>query len=329
MQDGITTPFLEKELSKSPKTPRDGIWLALIVLLGNGIYPVISNERPASLDGFFFSLMTVLWEFMCVFPFYLIEVTIRKRKLKKVSNLKENSPNFSKINISIRMLVVGILFAVAMVGMIYGLELAGSVAGSIALKTAPLFAMLIGAILLKEKIRPWALIFTVFMLGGLYYMATIGSWNPISFSWGVGICLLIPLLWGIGHALTKPLLQYSVLTPNEVILIRTGICTILIGIPYLLINGFDAFSQWKSPIHLIFMLAMGGVYGITHLGWYLSIKKLDLGFASAMVVPSPVVTVLIAVLFLQTPLYSYQIIGLITSMIGLYGLIYSNQKTKN
>jgi len=159
-------------------------------------------------------------------------------------------------------------------------------------------------------------------------MATAGTWALISFSWGVGISLLIPLLWGLGHALTKPLLQYSVLTANEVIIIRTGICTVLIGIPYLILHGFAAFWQWTSPIHLLFMLAMGSVYALTHLGWYLSIKKLDLGFASALVVPSPVVTVIIAVVFLNTTLYSYQIIGLITSMIGLYGLIYSEQHYK-
>jgi drug/metabolite transporter (DMT)-like permease len=302
--------------------------MAIVCLLGNGIYPLISNERPAELDPLFFSWMTVLFEWLTMFPLYLGERLQSKKSAKKTpdSNCFEKSPlNWSDWG---KLIVISSLFSIATIAMVFGLNIAGSISGSIALKTAPLYALFIGAILLKERMSWTELGLTLFMLTGLYFMATHGTWSMEDFSIGVGILLVVPLFWGIGHAMTKPLLQKNKVTPLEIILIRTGICTIIIGFICVIMTGWEDLKYIFEVRSLLFMIAMGFTMGVTHIAWYNSIRRIHLGLASALIIPSPMVTILIAIAFMNDQLYGYQVIGIITSLIGLYGLILLENRKK-
>jgi drug/metabolite transporter (DMT)-like permease len=312
------------DVNKTASTTRDvyyGIVYALITLIGNGIYPLINNTRPVELDGLFFSWMTVFTEFVCVLPFFIWE-TIYRQKIPPTPVIRILSKN----QVNLRLGIIGVLFSAAIIGTVFGLSNAGTIAGSTALKTSPLYSMILGAMMLRERMSIGQIFMAILMLTGLYYMATAGTWQIEQFSWGIGVLLLVPLLWAIGHALAKPILQQEIVSVTGIIMIRTGICTILIGSIYLPLYGFASLSYLFSPRHLLFMMTMGGVFGAIHIGWYHSIKKIQLGVASALVIPSPIITAILAVLFVQDKILPYHIVGMVSSIIGLYGLIVLERK---
>ena len=78
------------------------------------------------------------------------------------------------------------------------------------------------------------------------------------------------------------------------------------------------------PDYLLFSLIMGGTYFCMHISLYNSIKYIDLGYASALVTPSPVLTTILAVSLGLESFHSYDIIGMVVVFIALFGLIWVN-----
>lgn len=163
------------------------------------------------------------------------------------------------------------------------------------------------------------------MLTGLYYLGTEGTWNIGQFSIWFGVLLLVPLLWIIGHSLTKPLLESQTISPFQIILIRTGIMVFIFFFLSIVIYGFSStLNQLIEFPMLKFSLFMGITYFFMHFSWYNSITTISISYASALVTPSPIITVVLATMFLGDSFEFYHLVGLIISIICLYGLIMVN-----
>jgi len=303
-----------------------GLIFALIVLIGNGLHPIINNLRPGEFSSTIFVLQMSIWEFLCALIVLIIQKRNKKVNSESVNSKKSRQKCFSKKNIIFRMLIVGFLFSIATYGYVEGLKEAGSISGSIALKISPIYAIIIGFLFLGEKLNIKPILITLFMLLGIYYLGTNGTFLLDQFSIGFAILLVVPLLWTIAHALTKPLLENKILIPNQVIFIRTGI----ISLSFLIINLFiydwnELLLSFINPSFLLFSFLMGFTYFFMHFSWYSSIIIIDLSYASALVTPSPAITTLIAFLLKMEDFHTYQLIGMIWAFIGLYGLIIINK----
>jgi len=198
--------------------------------------------------------------------------------------------------------------------------------GSLALKISPVYAMLLGALFLGEKVSWKEITLTAVMLFGLYYLGTAGTFVFGSFSLGFAKLLFVPLLWGIGHALTKPLLENRTISPIQIIVVRSSIISVVIGGTTIILHDISFLGNaLLRPEYLLFSLLMGGTYFLMHISWYNSITYIDLGYASALVTPSPAITTILAVSLSLDILHGYDIIGMAVVFISLFGLIWANK----
>ncbi|OLS12508.1 MAG: hypothetical protein RBG13Loki_3870 [Promethearchaeota archaeon CR_4] len=99
------------------------------------------------------------------------------------------------------------------------------------------------------------------------------------------------------------------------------VCTGFLGIFYLTTQGVQDFWQLTSPPHLWSMFLMGAVYACLHFSWYKLITTVDLSIATAIMVASPLVTMVASFITGTDVLQWYHIVSLVTSFVGLYGII--------
>lgn len=298
----------------------------MVVLFGNGIHPIINNSRPLELDAMNFAWLMGLFEFLCVLPSFINE-KVRKTSIKR--DLDQNTLDLRgkawKLYITI-----GIFFSIAQLLYTSGLSIAGSINGSIATKTAPIFALFIGAILLGEKITKTQLGLTIFMLLGLYYQSTKGTFMMDQINIGFLMLCITTFLWNLSHALSKPFLQSGAISTSEIIFFRTLIVLVSILTISIVQTGLEhVYSIISNPVFIMFGFLMGATYFLMHFSWYKSISTINLSLASALVIPSPVITTLVAVMIGQDVLHGYQIIGMIIMLTGLYALLINKMKTNH
>lgn len=315
------------------KRQRRGLFFAVNVLLGNAFLPLINNTKPAGFSDLYYAWVSAVWEVFCIIPIWLFEkrkqikqniISINKEASHSLTVSNETrqlmekpsiAVNTSKKSVLWKLIFIGVIFSLAGVGTTYGLTNAGSIASSIALKISPIYAMIIGALYLKEKINFWQVFITIGLFTVLIYMGTKGWWYHY-----VG---------GIGHGLTKPLLMQKIISSPDIILIRNSIVMLILGISYVVLFGWVEFQLWTSPIHLFYMFLIGLNQMLMHWAWYRSITDLDLSLSSALVIPSPVLTTFFAIMITHETIYSYHIVGLVGSMVGLYLLLVVQPRNKN
>ena len=300
------------------KIPVQTLLFAFVAIISEGIQPNISNARPPDLDPLFFSWMTVLWELILIVPFYILEQ--RKRRQGRQA-LPRNSGISRPRHYWKRLIFIGVAFSASVYLMVIGYAMARSITGIIIVKTSPFFAMLFGAFYLRERITLPQIGFTVVLLVGVYILATKGTFQIGEFSLAVGILLIVPFLWNLAHALTKPLLEQHIMTTPETIMSRMIFCSVILGLVCLITRGTQDFWQWGSPTHVWSMFFMGAVYACLHYTWYKLITTVNLSIATAIMIPTPVVTMVVSFLTASDILQWYHIVSLLTSFVGLYGII--------
>lgn len=325
---GSKIELLMKDETKRTKSSFQGfrgIFYALVVLIGNGVHPIINTSRPDDLSALQFVFLMSLMECCMSIPFFIKDM--KRRNLNPLTSDLIRSQKTTTPKIISRLVLVGLIFSLATFLYIEGLTLAGGVSGSIALKTSPIYAMIVGILFLHEDFDIKQILLTLLMLAGLFYLGTEGQFQLDIFSLGFGMCLITPLFWTIGHAITKPLLVKKLVTPSQVIFIRSGVITLTIFFINIFVQGFQATLYSFTQInHLFFAFLMGGTYFLMHLSWYNSISLIDLSYASALVTPSPVITALLSFLILDDSIENYHIIGMIIMIIGLYLMIFFKSK---
>ena len=228
-----------------------------------------------------------------------------------------------------RFVLVGLVFAGAQILFFWGFDISGvsgEISGSIAMKSSIIFTLIIGWIFLKEKASPIQLVMTIVIFVGLFYTLTSSTFNPGDINFGTLILFLMPILWTIGHSITKPLLQKNIVTPSQIIFIRTLISTVVLFTFTFILNPISDFNLFLNWNHVLFMFLIALSYVIGHLGWYTSIKHIDLALSSAIQAPQPILTSIFAWAILKTPVEFYHYVGLTVIFLSILVILWDKQR---
>ncbi|MHA2226549.1 MAG: DMT family transporter [Candidatus Hodarchaeales archaeon] len=299
-----------------------GIILSFVSLILLGSLPIISNSRPQTLNALNYSLYLSIWQLICALPLLFVELKSPNQGILD-GNLSKKLRNQT---LAI-MLITGIIFSFSTFLYVLSFEKAGTVSAAIAIQTYPLFSILWESIFLKRKKNSRELAFTFLLIGGIYYLGTQGTWAIEGFSPWFGVALAVPLLWSIAHVTIKNTLDKSPITPNQVTFLRVLISSIVLFTIAIAINGPNSVLNGLVSFEFqIYAFLMGFVYYLELVNWFYAVKHVDVSVASSITTPTPVVTMVLAIIFLHELIAMYQLIALVLVCLSLFGLLYFGKR---
>ena len=263
--------------------------------------------------------MTNFFELVIFLPLYMLER--RKFKLKIQNNLSENLLLFEtqlsgwKKNKKL-LLLIGIIFTAVPVLNFFGLEHAGTINGSMVLKSRILFSLVFGYLILQEKVSIVQVIFSFILLFGLALAITQGSFNLLEFNIGVLILFINVVISPLGHNLTKSRLDKKEITPYQIIVVRNIVSILILFSTYFLIFPMENIQLLLTPTNYIWFVIMGFNYGFGLLFWYKTISYLEMGKAMILMSFTTVVSTFFATLFLGEAFTYFHLIGIAIMIIS-------------
>lgn len=297
---------------------QSGILLSFTCLFLLGMLPVISNGRPPSLNALNFAFYLSFWQLVCSLPLLFNEY----RKNTHGIFTKQLPARLRNRTINI-ILLTGLIFGLSTYLYVLSIEKAGTVSAIIAIQAYPLFAILWESIFFNKKKSRFELFFTFLLIAGLYYLGTQGSWKIEGLSVWFILALTVPFLWSIAHVIIKNTLDTTPITPFQVTFFRVFISTIFLFIASISMNGIDNVINGMNDINFqISAFCMGSVYYLELISWFYAVKHIDVSLACSITTPTPLITMLLAVLFLQETIQSFQVTSLLVVIISLYGILY-------
>ncbi|MFW9987370.1 MAG: DMT family transporter [Candidatus Odinarchaeota archaeon] len=309
---------------------KKGLLTGFIAFFFVGLQPVIAILRPHAVDAYISGAMTCLVEAMIFLPIMVYELKILKKKNQNFNNNVNEIIKFEYLrnwrkNLSL-LIFIGIVFSINQVFFFVGYDLAGAINGSLTQKTTVFFGIILGYLILKEKITKIQIIFSFILFFGLAISITqFFSLLEISVSIliGVGILLLIAFLYMIGHTLTKPLFTRNDATPIQMVFLRNFISGMILISTYLIFFTPD-FKLFIEPANLLFFFIMGAVYGSGLICWYLTLSYLDVSTATTILAPTPISSALFASILLGEIFSIAHLVGTIIIIVSI--IIIVNQK---
>lgn len=301
---------------------RRGILFSLFCLGLLGAMPIISNSRPMDLDALSFAFYLSFWQLISSLPLTIKELRSDNKGIFEKALAPSIRNNALKV-----MLITGFIFSITTYLYVLSFEKAGTVSAAIAIQTYPMFAILIEAIVLRKMKSVGELFSTFLLITGIYYLGTEGTWVVDGFSVWFAIALVVPLLWSIAHVTIKNTLKVSPITPNQVTFIRVVISSVvLFGLASMnsgIGNVLGGFTSIELQLSAIFM---GLFYYMELVSWFHAMRHIDVSLASSIITPTPILTILLAVIFLKDYPENYQIISLGVVLLSLYGILYFGRK---
>ena len=79
----------------------------------------------------------------------------------------------------------------------------------------------------------------------------------------------------------------------------------------------------------MYAAAMGLVYYLELVNWFYAVKHVDVSVASSITTPWPVVTVILAIIFLHESIEIHQVVTLVIVFISVYGILLSGKKKRD
>ncbi len=274
--------------------------------------------------------MTCLVEAMIFFPIMLFELRAMNLNKQKMENQTSENSRFHflknwKKNLWL-LLFIGLLFSINQVLFFIGYDLAGAINGSLTQKTSIFFGIILGYLILKERITKIQIIFSFVLFFGLtisitqfFTLLDISSTILI----GVGILLLITFLWMVGHTFTKPIFIRNEATPIQMVFIRNFISGVILISTYLIFFTPDL-NLFIEPANLLFFLTMGVVYGTGLVCWYKTLSYLDISKATTVFALTPIASAIFATFFLGEVFSIAHLVGTILIIVSI--VIIVNQK---
>lgn len=307
------------------KSMKLGVILSLASLVLLGIMPIISNSRPLEMGALNFALFLSLWQLIISIPVLLAE---QKWGSKGIFNAKLASDIKNKTLIIIS--ITGAIFGLSTFAYVLSVEKAGTTSAAIAFQAYPLFAILLETIFLNRKKNKTELFLTFLLIASLYYLATNGTWTIEGLSYWFVFALSVPLLWSIAHVIIKELLGNTPITPAQITFFRVLISSIILLLISLSVNGSEQIiSALGNPVFQKYAAIMGLVYYAELIVWFYAVKHIDVSLASSITTPWPVLTMILAYLFLHETVESYQIITMMLVFVSVYGLVLAGKKKKH
>jgi drug/metabolite transporter (DMT)-like permease len=183
-----------------------------------------------------------------------------------------------------RLAVIGALGTAAAFFLFFaGTRRAGAIEAALCLQCEPAYSLVLSWLALRHRPTPRRLLATGMLLSGIALAVGVEGFRA---SAGVWLLLGTPLCWQLSHLIVLRGL------PGTPPLVLTGARYVwgggLLALAWLLDGGMERLPPAHSLPQLLPTLALQGVL-LSYLGtvfWYQSIARLDLGRATAIVVPS-------------------------------------------
>lgn len=301
-----------------------GILLSFISLFLLGILPIISNSRPQELDTLNFTLYLSIWQLIFSLPLVFYKLKSPNKGIFEVM-----VPKKVKNKTLLIMGLTGSIFLVATFLYVLSFEKAGTVNAAIAIQVYPLFSIAIETVFLSRRKNKEELGFTLLLVTAIIYLGTNGTWQFEKLTFWFIIALSVPLLWAIAHVTIKNTLDTSPITPEQVTFIRVLVASIFLFFIVSFANGFDNVFQGLLTINFqLYAIVMGFVFYLELVNWFYAVKHVDVSVASSITTPTPVITMILAILFLNESIFGYQLITMVVVIISLYGLLYFGKRNE-
>ncbi|KUK85822.1 MAG: Transcription regulatory membrane protein, HTH-AraC family [candidate division TA06 bacterium 34_109] len=254
---------------------KEGIILVIICVFIHGSQPILGKYGVSLVPPLFFASLTNL-----IAAVFLILLILARR---------ENIFLLLKARYFLTLLSIGFFgTTLSNVLFFYGVRLTSGINSAILLQIEPIYALLIGYLLLKERINSRQIIATLFIILGTLLVVYQGTstWN-----WGDILILLTPICYQISHFFSKQLLNKTDLNP---LFIATG--------------------------RTLFIFYGIVVYALSYLTFYEAIKRINLSKASAIISVYPAISILLAWFILKEVPDWYQLTGFFIILLGIFYL---------
>jgi len=291
-----------------------GIAFSLASLMLLGMMPIVSNLRPSGTEALPFAFALSVWQAVFALPVFAVELKAGTKGI-----FSDRLPRAGRGRMIAVGLLTGAIFGLSTYLYVLGVEKAGAANAAIGMQAYPLFAILWESLFLKRHKSPLELVLTATLIVTLYYLGTGGTFLISGLSPWFLVCLCVPLLWSVAHVIIKEELGRTPVTPVQVTLFRVVISALFLlavlalvmpeGVP----AGFAAIFQTMSVV-------MGLVYYLELIVWFYAVRHIDVSLASSITTPWPALTMVLAVLFLDDRIETYQIAALLVVVACIYGL---------
>ncbi len=292
---------------------KKGLFYSIIGSLLISFQPIIAISRPSIIDPYIFGAVVALIEAIIFLPIYLIE----RRNIKKL--ITNNPLNFEKYDLllngwkkreNIRLfIIIGVGFSFIPIFLYIGFEGAGAINSSLAMKIEIIFALILGNVILKEKINKTQILFCFLLFFGVILSVTQGSFDVLELNTGVIILILTVLLFTVIHTLTKIGLEKNEIFSSQVVFIRNLMSGILLSSTYFIFFPLKNINILLNPENLIFFLLMGLDYGFSLFFWYKALTYFQIGKITIIGSLTPIATAFFSFLFLEEIFTWYHLFG--------------------
>ncbi len=303
------------------KDSTKGFFFGIGSLILIGIQPIIANSRPSVIDAYLFAMMSIMYQALIFLPLMIVERKSYYNNIKNTENtiIIKYSSGWRKHKKLI--LYIGVNFAIAQILFYIAFQLAGAINAALAQKTTIIFGLLFGFLINHEKISITQILFSLLLLFGVILAVTNGSFNLLEFNIGVIIMMITTILWMFAHALTKPILEKEEISSIQLVFIRNLLNGLILIMTYFLFYPLENIELIVNPVNQFFYILMGVVYGFDLLCWYLSLKYIDVSTASIIIAPSPIITVIIATIFLGEDFTIFHVLGTLIIIISIIFIV--------
>ncbi|AIF68976.1 permease [Palaeococcus pacificus DY20341] len=261
-----------------------GTLFAFIGMFLYGLEPVVIKSNPS--NPLSFAAFSALFASLLLWIFVISN--------QKWHDLKDEPHHLPKA------FLIGLFgTALAYLAYSYGARMSTAINASLITRAEVLFSFALSYVLLRERITKNQLFYSFFILFGLFLVITKGQ--LIVPEKGDILLLLVPLFWQIGHVIAKniPYNPYLIATLRNTF---GGIILFLLALP----RGLE-FSKLA--------LVEGIIISLGQVIWYLSIKRINLSKATAIITPAPAVAIALSLL-LGEEFTPYHAIGFLLIALG-------------
>ncbi len=271
-----------------------GTAFILVGLVIYGVHPVVVEIGGLYLAPLFFAGVSSTLAGLAITP-----LALRSSKSRAVVAHRSDY---------LRLVFTGVLGTfVAFTCLFLGLQLTTSNNAAVILRSELAFALVFGYLFLHETVSSRQALVMLLMVCGVLLVVL----NTQTFVLGLGDLLLLvtPAAWAAGHTFAKPTLAR--VSPWMVVAFRN-----LVGGGLLIIATFWMELRYMPfiltpniPLVIGILFAEIVVILLAHSLWYMGIHRINLGKATALIAPAPLVTFLLSNFVLQIPPTQWQIAG--------------------
>jgi drug/metabolite transporter (DMT)-like permease len=281
-----------------------GTTLALITAIISGFAIPINKVFVVDMDPMIFTAIRALVIGIIFFFLASAQTKFHFKKIKKVS---------WKWLIAIGIIGGGLAFLAYFTGLSF------TTAGRAAFlhKTLPIYVTIFAFIFLKEKVGKKQALALLVMLVGTFLLLS-AQINPATFwtdpSFGDLLVLLGTILWGVENTIAR----YAMLKEESNWVV--SFARMFIGGIFLFAFAFSLGKAWilltLSPQQIVNVIISTGILFAYVFSWYWSIRLINVSKAAALLLLSPVISLILGVIIFGEPAPALQLIGSALILIG-------------